>query len=172
MARRKQKPGRPLTLSSLRQVKALAHPLRFRLFERLIDEPRTGKQLADMLGSRPTQLYHHLRVLERSGLIRQVATRRKRGTTEKYFQAVSDRVALDRKLFGGRVEAGGALLGQVLRTTLDELLEVARRRRGEPFALDPVGIELVETVLRTPFRALLASEDQWHEMNGQIDRTL
>jgi hypothetical protein len=56
--------------------------------------------------------------------------------------------------------------------SLDELLEVARRRRGEPFALDPIGIELVETVLRTPFRALLASDDQWHEMTGQIARTL
>jgi hypothetical protein len=56
--------------------------------------------------------------------------------------------------------------------SLDELLEVARRRRGEAFTLDPVGIELVQTVLRTPFRALLASEDQWHEMTEQIARTL
>jgi hypothetical protein len=56
--------------------------------------------------------------------------------------------------------------------SLDGLLEIARRRHGEEFALDPIGIELVETVLRTPFRALLASEDQWHEMTGQIARTL
>jgi hypothetical protein len=56
--------------------------------------------------------------------------------------------------------------------SLEELLEVARRRRGEAFALDPIGIELVQSVLRTPFRALLASEEQWHEMTGQIARTL
>src|SRR5687768_405504 len=56
--------------------------------------------------------------------------------------------------------------------SLDELLEVARRRRGEAFALDPIGIELVQTVLRIPFRALLASEDQWHAMTDQIARTL
>jgi hypothetical protein len=78
------------------------------------------------------------------------------------------------------------LLDEVLKQTLvsrddqtrerlesfDELLEIARRRRGEAFALDPIGIELVQTVLRTPFRALLASEDQWHEMTEQVARTL
>jgi hypothetical protein len=56
--------------------------------------------------------------------------------------------------------------------SLEELLEVARRRRGEAFALDPIGIELVQTVLRTPFRALLAGDEQWQEMTGQIARTL
>lgn len=56
--------------------------------------------------------------------------------------------------------------------SLDELLEVARRRRGEAFALDPIGIELVQTVLRTPFRALMAGDDQWQEMTAQIARTL
>jgi hypothetical protein len=56
--------------------------------------------------------------------------------------------------------------------SIEELLEVARRRRGEAFSLDPIGIELVQTVLRTPFRALMAGDDQWQEMTAQIARTL
>jgi hypothetical protein len=56
--------------------------------------------------------------------------------------------------------------------SIEELLEVARRRRGEAFTLDPIGIELVQTVLRTPFRALMAGDDQWQEMTAQIARTL
>jgi hypothetical protein len=56
--------------------------------------------------------------------------------------------------------------------SLEELLKVARRRRREAFSLDPVGIELVQSVLRTPFRALLASEDQWRAMTTQVARTL
>jgi hypothetical protein len=56
--------------------------------------------------------------------------------------------------------------------SLEELLKVARRRRGEAFALDPIGIELVQSVLRTPFRALLASEEQWLAMTTKVARTL
>lgn len=124
MARKKA--SRPLTLTSLRQVRAIAHPLRFRVFERLTDDPRTGKQLAELLGTKPTQLYHHLRVLERAGLIRKVATRKKRGTTEKYFEAVSNRIAIDAKLFKSQVAVQDAILGQDLRLTFDELLEARR----------------------------------------------
>jgi DNA-binding transcriptional ArsR family regulator len=112
-----------LELTSLRQVQALAHPLRFRAFERLIDRPRTGKQLALALGKQPTRLYHHLAVLERAGLVRQVATRKKRGTTERYYRAVADRVVVDRQLFGRKVAAGRALFAQVMRLTLDELAD-------------------------------------------------
>lgn len=161
MARRKKKTAAPLTLSSLRQVKALAHPLRYRVFERLVDEPCTGRQLAETLGTSPTQLYHHLGVLERSGLIRQVATRRKRGTTEKYYQAVSDRVALDRKLFGGRVEAGGALVGQVLRTTLDELLAAQSLTEKAPTGAPPMLKRLKIRATPRKIESLVRALDRW-----------
>jgi predicted transcriptional regulator len=67
-------------------------------------------------------LYHHLGVLERAGLVHQVGSRKTRGTTEKYFQAVSQRVILDKELFGKRVSAQQALIGQLLRVTLEEFL--------------------------------------------------
>ena len=119
----KKAPKQVHTLTSLQQVRALAHPLRLRAFECLIDVPRTGKQLATMLRKQPTHLYHHLRVLEQAGLIRQVATRKKRGTTERYFQAVSERVILDQRLFGGKAVAKHALIGQIFRLTFNELVE-------------------------------------------------
>ena len=119
-----QKPSKkPLTLTSFRQMQALAHPLRFRAFECLTVVPRTGKQLAELLGKKSTHLYHHLGVLERAGLVRRVATRKNRGTTEKYFQAVSDRIVVDKRLFRTKIVTRHALIGQVLRVTLDELIE-------------------------------------------------
>ena len=127
MARKSASSRKPLALRSLQQVKALAHPLRFRMFERLIDEPRTGKQLAELLGTKPTQLYHHLRVLQRSGLIKQAGTRKKRGTTEKYFQAVSDRITINDKLFKGRANAGSAIRAQVLQVAAAEIAEAEHR---------------------------------------------
>lgn len=114
-----------ISLGSLRQVRALAHPLRFRAFERLIDAALSGKQLAELLHTKPTHLYHHLKVLERAGLIEKVSTRRKRGTIEKYYQARSDRVVLDERLFRGRVNASHALPGEILRVTYDELMAAA-----------------------------------------------
>ena len=56
--------------------------------------------------------------------------------------------------------------------SLDELLDLARRRRGELFQPDPIGIELIQTVLGTPFRALVASEDQWLTMTREVAQTL
>jgi DNA-binding transcriptional ArsR family regulator len=134
-----------LTLTSLAQVQALAHPLRFRAFERLTVSARTGKQLAQDLGTKPTQLYHHLKVLERAGLIRRVATRKTRGTTEKYFQAAADRVVVDPRLWAGRVSARQALAGQVLRVTFDEMT-AAQARFDQPRA---AGVLLKRLRIRT-----------------------
>lgn len=38
--------------ATLAQVKALADPLRYRVFENLMAEPRTAKQMAEHLGTR------------------------------------------------------------------------------------------------------------------------
>ena len=74
--------GNPIR--SLKQVKALAHPLRLRILEELAVAARTPKQVAEILGRKPTGLYHHVRVLEEARLVRQTEARRKRGTVEKY----------------------------------------------------------------------------------------
>ncbi|MEX2138939.1 MAG: hypothetical protein WD894_06730 [Pirellulales bacterium] len=85
-----------------------------------------------------------------------------------------------------KADSYGVLLDAVLQQTLltekaeaqerleslDELLELARRRRGEAFLLDPIAVELVQTVLGMPFRALVASDDQWLSMTRQVAETL
>lgn len=134
----KKPTAKPLSLSSFGQLKALAHPMRFRAFERLIEAPKTGKQLAEELGKQPTHLYHHLRVLERAGLVRQVASKKKRGTTERYYQAVSDQVLIDEQLFRQKAVAEKALIGQVLRVTFDELIEAESLARGAARVPGPI----------------------------------
>ena len=49
--------------------RALADPLRIRLFELLSVHPRSARELADRVGMRPERLYHHLAQLEEAGLI-------------------------------------------------------------------------------------------------------
>src|SRR5437763_731688 len=71
----------------LARLRALAHPLRFRLFQEFAGQRRTTRQVAAILGQPPTRLYHHVNLLERVGLLRLVETRPVRGTVEKYFEA-------------------------------------------------------------------------------------
>lgn len=49
--------------------KALADPLRIRLWEWLAEAPRSARQLADCAGLPADRLYYHLGQLERAGLI-------------------------------------------------------------------------------------------------------
>src|SRR5437764_897549 len=81
--------GAPPLAPRVAELRALAHPLRLRLLELFAEAPRTTKQVADLLGEPPTRLYHHVAALERAGLLRLTATRKNRGTTEKWFEAVS-----------------------------------------------------------------------------------
>jgi DNA-binding transcriptional ArsR family regulator len=89
------------TISSLEQVKVVADPLRVRILETIVLEPRTTKQIAELLGEKPTRLYHHVDALADAGLIRLVDTRPVRGTTEKYYQAVARSFRTDPGLFSG-----------------------------------------------------------------------
>jgi DNA-binding transcriptional ArsR family regulator len=49
--------------------RALADPLRIRLYELLVLRPQSAKELADRVGLRPDRLYHHLAQLESGKLI-------------------------------------------------------------------------------------------------------
>jgi DNA-binding transcriptional ArsR family regulator len=99
-----RKAGRSRPMGGLEQVRALSHPLRLRLFELFAERPRTTKQAAEALGEAPTRLYHHVAALEKAGLVRLRETRRKRGTTEKYFEVVEER--------GGMAAPPAALAGK------------------------------------------------------------
>lgn len=86
------------TISDLEQVKVLANPLRIRLLESFAEE-RTTKQVAELLGEKPTRLYHHVDALERVGLIRLTRTQPNRGTVEKYYLSVARTFRTDSALF-------------------------------------------------------------------------
>ena len=88
-----------MVLKDLEQVKIFAHPLRAKLVEAFAEKPRTAKQVAEIIGQRPTKLYHHVEALERVGLIKLVKTQKKRGTIEKYYHTVAKRFSVDSSLF-------------------------------------------------------------------------
>ena len=50
--------------------------------------------------------------------------------------------------------------------------EVARRRRGEPFALEPVAVEMIEAVLRNLLGAPAGEEQAWRTVSRAVAETL
>src|SRR5438874_10330090 len=100
-------PGAPPLNPGIAEMRALAHPLRLRLLELFAEQPRTTKQVAELLDQPPTRLYHHVAALERAGLLRLTETRKNRGTTEKWYEAVARSIgATDAR--GTRSKAGAA----------------------------------------------------------------
>ena len=87
------------TLRTLTQARVLSDPLRIRILAEFVSEPRTTKQVADRLGEPPTKLYRHVDALFDAGLLELKEERRKRGTIERYLQAVASRFEVDRSLF-------------------------------------------------------------------------
>jgi DNA-binding transcriptional ArsR family regulator len=116
-------------LTTLKQLKALADPLRLRVLEAFVQQPATTKQVATLLGENPTKLYHHVQILEEAGMLRLVETRKNRGTVEKYYRAVAEDFTVDRKLLevtrGARRATGG--YGAVFLSALEATLSEARR---------------------------------------------
>ena len=98
-----------LTLNTIEQLKAIAHPLRQQLLEQFSLKPATTKQVATALGLQPTRLYHHVAKLEAAGLIKLVETRPVRGTTEKYYSMAASMIKIDTDAMP---DAAGKAIGQ------------------------------------------------------------
>lgn len=66
--------------------RALADPLRIRLYELLVLRPQSAKELAERVGMRADRLYHHLAQLEEGKLIEVAEYRRlPRGKVERVY---------------------------------------------------------------------------------------
>ena len=140
MARRKSRPSpgpadEPVLLADLAQIRILADPLRLRILSTLGEE-RTTKQVAEILGEKPTKLYHHVAALERVGLVRLARKRQNRGTVEKYFVAVARAFKADPRLFappGSRAAAPAvsSAVSAALETTASEIDRLVRAEAAD-----------------------------------------
>ncbi|MDH4125868.1 MAG: helix-turn-helix domain-containing protein [Gammaproteobacteria bacterium] len=137
-------------ISDIEQVKALAHPLRMRIIEALAaSEPMTTKQVAASLGEKPTRLYHHVGLLEKAGLIRLMHTRKNRGTTEKYYEAIARQFRAATDLFSDEstVDQKSALrpmIRTVFDNTLSEMLRLLDTHRADKLFEDEGLLSYVE----------------------------
>jgi DNA-binding transcriptional ArsR family regulator len=72
------------------QLRLLAHPIRQQVLKLFGRKEMSTSGLAAVLGDQaPRNLYYHVHRLESAGLIRLVRTEPRRGTVEKFYQAVA-----------------------------------------------------------------------------------
>ncbi len=103
------------------QIRALAGVLRARIVVLLRERAASTTELAEALGVPKGTAGHHVKVLERAGLIRVVATRQVRAMTEKYYGRVARLFVLKTEDTDG-VVGEGALASVMLRQASEELL--------------------------------------------------
>lgn len=100
-------PLRSRTISDVETLKALSDPIRLRILEVMV-EPTHGEQvprsdwtvkaIAKALGTGPTKLYHHIRILEDAALIRPSGQQLVRGIVETRYRIGQLELRLDRRL--------------------------------------------------------------------------
>jgi DNA-binding transcriptional ArsR family regulator len=115
-----------LLLKDVQQVKALSHPLRMRIIEALRTQEGSPKQVAEVLGTKPTRLYHHFATLEQAKLIELAGTRQRRGVVERLYRPAAQMFVVDRALFEGsqgrqRGEGVVSAASAMFAVTLEEL---------------------------------------------------
>ncbi|MCP2254882.1 transcriptional regulator, ArsR family [Prauserella aidingensis] len=96
----------PSRETTVREAKALGHPLRLRILRLCWQRELTNKQLAERVGRDPGTVLHHVRHLVQAGLLEQAAVRTgDKGALEKPYRAVPRGVWLDDP---GRADPAGA----------------------------------------------------------------
>lgn len=157
----------PPSLKSIHQ--ALADPLRIRLYELLVLQPRSVKELAASVGTRPDRLYHHLAQLEEGKLIEVAEYRRlPRGKVERVYGPASVEPVNDNP-----TPAQVALLfNAALETTrADVNAAAAAQEAGEErqLGLGRIGVHLNAqhlSELKAQIEALLASAQDHPDDDG------
>jgi putative molybdopterin biosynthesis protein len=77
-----------VTISSFEQLKVLGHPQRLVILQHLMVQPATLSQLGAYFNQSPAHIRHHLKALERAGLVEWTTDLPLQNHLEKYYQTV------------------------------------------------------------------------------------
>ncbi len=106
--------------------RALADPLRIRLWEWLAETPRSARQLAECAGLPADRLYYHLGQLEQAGLIEVADYRRlARGKVERVYAPAESEPPGD-----ATPEEAAAFLGAVLEATAMDITTAYKAKQA------------------------------------------
>jgi len=111
-----------LVVQDPKQLRALGNVVRARIVMLLRERAASTTELAAVLESPKGTVGHHLKVLERAGLIRVVRTRKVRALTERFYGRVARLFVLKGDESMPPELRGGVLAAMMLRQAADELI--------------------------------------------------
>jgi DNA-binding transcriptional ArsR family regulator len=111
-----------LVVQDPKQLRALGDTLRARIVMLLRERAASTTELAAVLETPKGTVGHHLKVLERAGLVRVVRTRKVRALTEKFYGRVARLFVLRGDESMPPELRGGVLAAMMLRQAADELI--------------------------------------------------
>ncbi|MBU1022907.1 helix-turn-helix domain-containing protein [bacterium] len=111
------------------KFKALSEPTRLKMIAHL-SEPHTVKQVADILEIDHHALYHHMHVLEKSGIVELVKTRTIGNITEKYFKLTDNWIMMPQSPHGATdLSDSDPVMRQVVFAMIEDLTEAIRTEK-------------------------------------------
>ena len=119
-------------VESFEALKVLADERRLAILRQLMAGPATLSQLGQAAGKHPAWIRHHLKQLERVGLVELAGTRALPGFTEKYYRATARAFHINALVTPSGPERGTLLALGSHDPALDLLAERLRRERGAP----------------------------------------
>jgi DNA-binding transcriptional ArsR family regulator len=162
-------PTEPAAPLELRLAKALSHPLRQRLLERLGDRVASPVELAKEVEQPLNLVAYHVRVLERRGILELVRTRPRRGATEHFYRAAVPAVLDDSQWRRLPASVRNLLVGRTLEHMWDDTAAAAESGR---LARDDVHVtrmllELDQTGWREVSELLVATYERVQELQEE-----
>lgn len=108
------------------QAALLVDTFKMSILEQFVEEPRTAKQVAEILNTKQTRLYRHIDALVQADLLKVVKEQQKRGTVERFYQTVATRFELDGSLLSNKDNENDTtgLVRNMLRDTEKEVLSL------------------------------------------------
>jgi DNA-binding transcriptional ArsR family regulator len=147
--------------ATVRQAKALAHPLRVRIVRLCALHELPNKQLADRLGRDPGTIHYHVRLLAEAGLLEQASVRTgASGALEKPYRSTGQSWWLDDPLSEAEPSARLAPV-----EAFQEELREAGPESIQTFAR--FTLHLSDEDVRTLDRRILALLDEYIETDDQ-----
>ena len=122
------------SVTDLEQLSVLANPKRQKILAEFVEEARTTKQVAEILGEPPTRLYHHVDALAKHGFLVLEREVPKRGTTEKYYRAVARQFRVDESCLADPAFAdeNSRMITGLLNDARDALLKAVADAADDP----------------------------------------
>jgi DNA-binding transcriptional ArsR family regulator len=142
-------------------IKALSHPLRWRILETMVDRGETSPvELARLLDEPLATVSHHTRVLRDNGCIELTRTEPRRGAVEHYYRAIMPAFFDDAQWSQVPVALRRGLAGPVFRRIFEEAAAA-----GGAGGFDDPGAYLSRTVVEL-------DESGWQELSELLTDVL